>query len=46
MNTENTELEEFIRLLNLHPELCPVLRQILEQQELPHGEQEAQPQRV
>lgn len=39
----DTELEEFIRLLKLHPELHPALRKILVPQELPHEEQETPP---
>lgn len=41
--TVNAELEEFIRLLKLHPELYPALRQILTPQEPLHEAQEAQP---
>lgn len=41
--TVDTELREFIRLLERHPELCPVLQQILEPQKPQPEEPEAQP---
>ena len=42
----NPKLEEFIRLLKLHPELHSALRQILVAQEPQHEMQPEQPQKV
>lgn len=43
MPVMNPELDEFIRLLKLHPELYPALRQLLALQEPQPEVQEAQP---
>ncbi len=42
----NVELNEFIRLLKLHPELYPVLRQILVPQEPQREVQQVPTQKV